>query len=282
MPFRPTVMRWMRNGAVFFKRNQFLIGISIDGIKETHNACRHDRAGGDTYEKVLQATELMDRYGVDYNILTVVNCGVAGHIEEIYRFYGRRGWKYQQYIACLDPMEERRGEKEYALQPVQYGRFLIRLFDMWYKDWKMGRQPYIRQFENYVGILLGYPPEACEQRGRCSVQYAVEADGSVYPCDFYMLDEYCLGNLNVSGLNEIDQGRSRTGFVERSEKLAPECRGCRYFFVCRGGCQRNREYNPEDDSCYNYYCQGFRLFFDNCLERMREMAQYVKTGGIRK
>lgn len=266
----------------FFKRNQFLIGISIDGIKETHNACRHDRAGGDTYEKVLQATELMDRYGVDYNILTVVNCGVAGHIEEIYRFYGRRGWKYQQYIACLDPMEERRGEKEYALQPVQYGRFLIRLFDMWYKDWKMGRQPYIRQFENYVGILLGYPPEACEQRGRCSVQYAVEADGSVYPCDFYMLDEYCLGNLNESGLNEIDQGRSRTGFVERSEKLAPECRGCRYFFVCRGGCQRNREYNPEDDSCYNYYCQGFQLFFDNCLERMREMAQYVKTGGIRK
>lgn len=256
----------------FLKENHFLVGISVDGTREIHDAYRHAKDGGVTYDRVLRSVELLERYGVDYNILTVVNDKVASHITEIYEAYRKRGWKYQQYIACLDPLGEKRGETEYALQPKQYGTFLITLFDLWYRDWKRGEQPYIRQFDNYIGILAGYQPEACDQRGYCGIQNVVEADGSVYPCDFYMLDEYRLGNLNENQMDEINEKRLETGFLQRSEKLNEGCKNCRYYGICRGGCQRNRDYDGQTDTYHNYFCESYQIFFGECLERMQEIA----------
>lgn len=260
----------------FFQENRFLIGVSLDGTEAVHDAYRHDKCGGATYQRVLQSIEGLERYGVDYNILTVVNNKVAENIAEIYAFYREKGWKYQQYIACLDPLGEERGRTKYALQPEQYGKFLITLFDLWYEDWRCGRQPNIRQFENYIGILVGYQPEACEQMGVCGIQNVVEADGSVYPCDFYMLDEYKLGNLNENRMGDIREKRLELGFRERSEKLSEECKRCKYYSICRGGCQRNRDYREESDTYHNYFCQSYRMFFDACMGRMQEIAGKVR------
>ena len=246
----------------FFKENHFLIGISVDGIKETHDCCRHDKNGGGTYDRVVKNIKMLDQYGVDYNILTVVNKAVAENITGIYEAYGKKRWMYQQYIACLDPLGEAHGKNVYALLPKQYGEFLIRLFHLWYDDWKRGRQPYIRQFDNFIGILKGISPESCEQRGICGLQNVVEADGSVYPCDFYMTDEYRLGNYNENRLDEIDKKREEIGFIERSGKLSKECTGCAYYSLCRGGCQRNRDFQEKTGYFQNYFCESYRMFFD--------------------
>ncbi len=260
----------------FFKENNFLIGISIDGIKETHDCYRHTKSGESAYDRVLQATQLLDQYGIDYNILTVVNQKVASHIKEIYAFYKERGWNFQQYIACLDPLDEEHARSAYSLRPETYGSFLTELFNLWYEDWKKGSQPYIRQFENYIGILLGYQPEACDQRGCCGIQNVVEADGSVYPCDFYMLDEYRLGNFNVNRIDEINDRRNEIGFLERSRKLKKECRECTYYSICRGGCQRNRDLDLCSGEYENYFCESYQVFFDACLERMEEIADSIR------
>ena len=191
----------------FFKENNFLVGLSLDGIRETNDIYRHAAGCGSVFERIFGAAKLLQKHGVEFNILTVVTGNTAAHIPEIYEFYRRNGLGYQQYIACLDPLEEPHGQNPYALSPKQYGEFLITLFHLWYKDWKRGRQPYIRQFENYIGILMGYRPEACDQCGICNIQNAVEADGSVYPCDFYVLDEYKLGNFNTDQLDSIDRKR---------------------------------------------------------------------------
>ncbi len=258
----------------FLKENHFLVGVSLDGTKEIHDTYRHTRKeGGPTFDLVCSAIRLMESYGVDFNILTVVNQAAAENIQEIYSFYRQKKWNYQQYIACLDPLDEPHGQNEYSLAPEQYGQFLIRLFRLWYKDWKKGRQPYIRQFENYIGILLGHFPEACDQRGTCSIQNVVEADGSVYPCDFYMLNDYCLGNFNENRLDEIDARRKEIGFLERSLKLDPDCKHCAYYRLCRGGCQRNRDWSPGIQAYQNYFCQSYRMFFDACLNEMEEIAR---------
>lgn len=186
-----------------FKENQFLIGVSVDGTEALHDRYRHDTAGNSTYERIKKNIELLEEYGVDYNILTVVTGQVAENIRDIYREYKKNGWWFQQYIACLDPFGEEPGSREYSLSPKQYGNFMIELFRMWDKDWRRGKAPYIRQFENYVGILLGYPPESCEQNGICSVQCVAEADGGAYPCDFYVMDEYRLGNYNENRIPEF-------------------------------------------------------------------------------
>lgn len=260
--------KWCR----FLVQNKFLVGLSVDGIKETHDACRHSASGAPSYDRIVRAAALMDQWQVDYNILTVVTKNVAENIEEIYKTYRRNGWNYQQYIACLEPLDEPHGKTAYAVGPGEYGSFLIKLFDLWYGDWKNGGQPYIRQFENYVGILLGYRPEACDMNGTCGVQYVAEADGSVYPCDFYVLDEWRLGNFNEDRLDAIEMQREKTGFTVRSEKLEDSCRTCRYFFICRGGCQRNRDLNVKTGMFRNYFCEGYRMFFEACLERLREIA----------
>ncbi len=264
----------------FFKENHFLLGVSVDGTKEIHNAYRHNKQGEGTYEKVLDGIRLLDRYQVDYNILTVVNQKAAANIEEIYARYQKNGWRYQQYIACLDPLEEKHGQNEYALSPEEYGSFLIRLFDLWYEECLKGRQPYIRQFENYIGILMGLYPEACDQSGTCGLQYVAEADGSVYPCDFYMLDKYCIGNFNKDQLDTIDRNRQTLGFIETSKNLSKTCKECPYHFLCRGGCQRNRDFNEQSGFYENYFCKSFFQFFETQYDKLKNATKIYQKGHL--
>ena len=258
----------------FFAKHQFLIGLSIDGVQETHDAYRHGKQSG-TYAHVLRAADLLTQYGVDFNILTVVNTQTAARIEDIYEDYRRRGWKYQQYILCLPPLGQTSADSAYVLSPEEYGNFLIRLFHLWYRDWKKNRQPYIRQFENWIGMLAGYPPEACDQYGTCGIQYVAEADGSVYPCDFYMLDDYRLGNLNENRVGQLDEVRKKIQFVERSMALDPACKACTYYPLCRCGCQRCREAVSGQHLYRNMWCESYRMFFDACLKKIQEVAAGV-------
>lgn len=259
----------------FFAKNRFLIGLSVDGMKATHDIYRKDAKGQDTYFRVLETARRLEKAGAEFNVLTVVNGRTAPKIRRIYEQYKKLGFSWQQYIACLDPIGEKQGQQEYSLTPRVYGQFLIELFDLWYLDLQKGEQPCIRQFENYIGILLGQDPEACEQRGVCSFQNIVEADGSVYPCDFYALDEYRLGNLNEDSFEVIEKRRRESRFVENSVNHTEACRSCPYFAICRGGCRRHRE-QPGTAAGENYFCESYRMFFEACLPRMREIAMRLQ------
>lgn len=259
----------------FFAENHFLIGLSVDGIKAAHDAYRKDAMGRDTYFHTLKAAEMLRDAGADFNVLTVVNAKTAPKIRRIYEQYRKLGFRWQQYIACLDPLGKTGAGEEYSLTPELYGQFLIDLFELWFLDLQKGEQPYIRQFENYVGILLGQPPESCEQRGVCSLQSIVEADGSVYPCDFYCLDEYCLGNFNEDGMETVLGRLEEKKFVEASLNHTRQCRECAYFALCRGGCRRHREHEdlPGNPAGENFFCRSYRMFFDACLPGLKKAAE---------
>ena len=252
----------------FLAEHHFLVGLSVDGVKATHDVYRKDAAGQDTYFRVLEAAKRMDRFHVDYNILTVINSKTAPKIRKIYEQFAKQGFGYQQYIACLDPLGEEQGQQEYSLTPEAYGRFLIDLFELWELDLRKGKQPYIRQFDNWIGILMGLLPEACDQRGVCGIQNVVEADGSVYPCDFYVLDEYRMGNLMDDDMEQIYRNREALGFREQSRNHPESCRACKYLQVCRGGCRRHRE--SEDH--LNLFCKSYQMFFDTHYETMKQIA----------
>ena len=256
----------------FFKENCFLVGVSLDGTEEIHNKYRKFKGEKSSYSSVMKGIECLEKHGVDYNILTVVNKDVAGNIDMIYKYYKKKGWKYQQYIECVEDFEK--AELKYSPTPKEYGDFLIKIFDLWYEDLKNNRQPFIRQFENYIGILLGYLPESCGQRGICGIQYVVEADGSVYPCDFYMLDEYCIGNFNENRLEEIDENRKKIGFIEDSRNISSACTKCDFFDLCRGGCRRNKSMRESD--YINYYCEGYKMFFKHSRRKLEEIADSLK------
>lgn len=259
--------------ADFLRENHFLVGISLDGVKDTHDVNRTDASGAGTFNRVLQAIQLLESRGVPYNILTVVNRQTAAHAGKIYNFYKRNGLQYLQFIPCLDPFGDTPGGEPYSLTAEDYGRFLCILFDLWYRDARRGEAPSIRQFENYIEMLLGYPPEACGMAGICSMQHIVEADGSVYPCDFYVLDAYRLGNLNTDDFEQIDARRRALGFLEQSRAVADGCRSCRFFPLCRGGCRRYRPVAEDGTMGRSIFCESYARFFAYAAPRLQELAR---------
>ena len=270
--------------AAFLAENHFLVGLSLDGTSAVHDLHRLDARGEGTHKRVLQAARLLAAHKVDFNILTVVTAKVAREIRSIFAFYRRNGLLYQQYIPCLDPLGEARGGHPYSLTPALYERFLKDLFDLWFEDVTAGRFLYIRYFENLVGMLLGQPPEACGMMGICSQQYVVEADGGVYPCDFYVLDEYRLGSLTTDSFDELDARREALGFVALSQQVSDECRGCTWYALCRGGCRRDREPLRADGtlSC-NYFCSAYKGFFAYAYPRLAHLANAIarNSAGMR-
>ena len=259
--------------AQFFHDNKFLIGLSIDGDKDAHDLHRVDALNKGTFTRVLKSAKLLEQYKVEFNILTVITAYTARHIKRIYSFLMKNGLTYQQYIPCLDPLEEKRGLQPYSLTPALYGDFLIRLFDCWYKDRKADTFVYIRYFENLAAVMLGHPPESCGMLGYCSIQSVIEADGSVYPCDFYMLDQYKIGNFNTDTFLDMEQAREDCGFLKESVKGLAGCTHCKFYRVCRGGCRRDRQGMHMEDIGHNYFCESYKKFFEHALPKLATLLR---------
>lgn len=259
--------------AMFLANHNFLIGLSLDGPKEIHDANRIDAKSKGSHKTVMNTVHLFEKHKVEYNILFVVNAYVARHAKKIYNYFKKNNFKYLQYIPCLDPLNESPGEHQYSLTPEKYTQFLKNLFDVWYDDIRKGNRVSVRTFDNYVGMFMGYRPEACGMIGECDCQFVVEADGGVYPCDFYVIDEWYLGNLKEKGFEELRNSDEATRFVEMSRYIDPKCKGCKWFGLCRGGCRRNREPFKENRPTLNYYCSSFMEFFDYAAPRMQELAR---------
>lgn len=267
--------------ARWLAENHVLVGVSLDGPKELHDRCRVDREGKGTFNRVMAALRMLEKHGVDYNILTVVSAANVRRGRQMYSFFKKQGFRYQQYIECLDPLGEVQGGREYSLTPERYGTFLKTVFDCWYQDMKAGHYVYNRYFENLMMILSGQMPESCNLRGVCGPQWVIEADGSVYPCDFYALDQWRLGNILTDSFEEMETAREKSGFVEWSRRLPEECRACRWLPLCRNGCRRNREPVTADAAGKNYFCAAYRDFLEYACPGLMEVYQLLRrSAGI--
>ena len=174
--------------ARFFREENFLVGISLDGTPDVHDALRPDASGDGTWTRVMQTIKLLHRYGVECNLLCVVTKQLAKKAERVYKSMKATGVRYLQFIPCLDPLGMPQGQQNYSLTPELYARFLCALFDAWYRDWKTSTYVSVRLFEDYIHLLMGGPAGTCSTTGRCGSYMVVEGSGAVYPCDFFCLD----------------------------------------------------------------------------------------------
>ncbi len=261
---------------LLFARGRFLVGVSLDGDKALHDTNRVDPQGRGSYNRVLRGIRLLEKHRVDFNILTVLTSDVCRSFRRVYNFYSKNNWDFQQYIPCLDPLGEPRGARPWSLTPERYAQYLKTAFDCWYGDILSGRKKYHRYFDNLLLLLDGQPPEACGMGGICGMQYVVEADGCVYPCDFYMLDQYQLGNLNEDSFADLDRRREELRWIEQSREQAAECAVCPWHALCRGGCRRDRDYF-EAGIGINYFCAAYREFFPYAYPRLVQVHQLLSA-----
>lgn len=254
--------------AEFLSKHQFLVGLSLDGPAELHDLNRRDNQGKRTHDRIMKTVRLFEKHKVEYNILCVVTGKNAKSIQRIYQFYKKNNFKWLQFIPCLEPLEQERGTESYHLSVRSYGDFLIRIFDLWYQDLQKGEYVSIRHLDNWLKILLGEPAESCDMVGHCSIQFVIEGDGGVYPCDFYVLDQWRLGTVGEQSFAELAQSETAERFIRSSLAVPEKCRGCPVRPVCRNGCRRNRLMTESGAAGENYYCEAYRRFF---MERAREL-----------
>ena len=258
--------------ASFLHDEGFLVGLSLDGPKKTHDLYRHDKGGNGTFKDVFNTMRLLQKADVDHNILITVTEDTARHADEVYDFMKRNGEAHLQFIPCIDPMEGR-GTRPWSLTAGSYGRFLIRLFKLYKRDWERGSYVSVRYFDNLVHLLLTGVAEECGMNGRCGDYFVVEADGTLYPCDFYVLDGYCLGDIHECTFDEADKRRHELGFVEASLKVEDECRTCQWYRLCRGGCRRDREDFQDGGLKKSCLCPAYKAFFSACANDIAAIAK---------
>lgn len=248
------------------REGNFLVGVSLDGTQMLHDANRPDAAGNGTWARVTENLKRLRRENVAYNILCVVTDEMTPHTRAV--FAALREHAFLQFIPCLEPLD---GSGEARLHAENYGHFLVELFDAYAQAQYAGKPVSIRLLDSYLAMLAGYPPDSCALSGHCGQYCVVEADGSVYPCDFYALDEWRLGNIRDSAFPRLQAGETAKRF-RRPLETAQECKTCAYWGLCRGGCRREREHTPDGKS---RWCEGLKLFFAQRGQQLQALSRRV-------
>lgn len=255
---------------LFLKQHDFLVGLSLDGTKELHDLYRVDARQEGTWSRVCTSLRLLETHRVRTNILCVVTAQCARHPEKVYNQLKSLGARYFQFIPCLDPLGHPGKGPGYSLTAESYGKFLCRMFDLWYRDWV--RQDYcsIRLFEDYINILLGTPQgTTCSACGNCGGYLVVEGDGSVYPCDFFALDQWKLGSIRENTIPELFASPQHREFLGLRQHPPAECAACPWQRLCRGGCT-NDWVGSEPR---NRHCTALRAFFAHAQQRLLTVAR---------
>ena len=253
----------------FFKENNFLVGISLDGDKKVHDSSRYDHIKSGSFDKVMKAITHLKKARVDFNILSVVTNQNSQHIQKAYSFFQEEGFHYLQFIPCLAPIGE---EQALTLSKENYFTFLDQLFECYYQDLLSGKMVSIRYFDNLIGMLLRYEPQSCDLRGICSYNLVVESNGDLYPCDFYVLDQCKLGNITTDSLASIYQDKKWLNFLHESCKTLEKCKKCAFYALCRGGCKRHRQNILNGELFDNVFCESYYHFLSKNIRKLEHLA----------
>lgn len=259
--------RW----AAFFKEHDFLVGISVDGYRELHDYIRLDASGKGTYARALRAFHLLQDAGVQVNALTVLTEQLARHPQQAFNALIREHIDHVQYIPCLPGLDEE--ADEFSLTPHAFASFYTSLLGMWLRELDRGRYVSIWLFENIMQMVLGRYPSQCGMLGRCSPQFVVEGDGSVYPCDFYALDEYRCGDICSDTLEEMATCDTMRAFLTELRRACDRCGDCPFEGICHRNCKRlNVAYYDRE------YC-GLRAFLEAGYRDLARAARLLTSGG---
>ena len=282
----------------FFKEQGWLVGVSVDGTQEMHDAYRKAKGGGPSHHKVMQGIRLLQKHGVEWNALAVVNDLNAGHPKEFYRFFKEIGCRFIQFTPIVERMlthadgrqlaaveeEGTGGMMPFSVSPEQWGDFLIGIFDEWVKE-DVGEY-FVQLFDATLANWMGVQPGICTLARTCGHAGAIEWNGDVFACDHFVFPQYRLGNLREKSLVEMMYSPQQREFGRAKQTALPrQCRECRWLFACNGECPKNRFARTADgEKGLNFLCSGYRRFFEHVAPYMdwmkRELMANRPPAGI--
>jgi uncharacterized protein len=288
--------------ASFFKQNNFLVGLSLDGPKELHDIYRVNKGGQGSFDQVMRGWEILKKHTVDVNILCTVNAANGDHPLEVYHFFrDELNGQYMQFIPIVErataetlalanqgwsehpgsdrPLYTQNGDlvTERSVKPDQFGRFLISIFNEWIKG-DVGKV-FVQSFDVALANWLGQPSLCIFQR-TCGESLVLEHNGDLYACDHFVEPAFLLGNIKKTHMIDLVSSNQQHKFgQDKYDSLPQYCRECEVLFACYVECPRNRFIHaPSGEPGLNYLCAGYKQFFNHIDQPMRMMAHLLRSG----
>lgn len=275
----------------FFKDNNWLVGVSIDGPQEFHDEYRRNKMGAPSFRKVMQGINLLKKHGVEWNAMAVVNDFNADYPLDFYHFFKEIECRYIQFAPIVERILPRKDGRhlaspmdangaplaDFSVSPEQWGKFLCTIFDEWVRH-DVG-QYFIQLFDATLANWIGEQPGVCTMARTCGHAGVMEYNGDVYSCDHFVFPEYKLGNIRTSTLVEMMYSPRQQQFGnDKFDRLPDQCRRCKYLFACNGECPKNRfAVTADGQPGLNYLCAGYHRFFEHVAPYMDYMANELKN-----
>ncbi|MBK6539330.1 MAG: anaerobic sulfatase maturase [Ignavibacteria bacterium] len=284
----------------FFKKNNFLVGLSVDGPREIHDTYRVDRGSQGTFDKVMKGLNLLQRHKVEYNILCTVNAANENHGRTVYRFFrdelkakwiqfipiveratsetieiANQGWSIQKDRKRLFYTQTGNLVTERTVGALQYGRFLVDIFEEWVRHdvGKVFVQLFDVTLESYIGRHM-----LCIHAPTCGYGPALEHNGDLYSCDHFVEPDYLLGNIHKTHMQDLVSSPEQRKFGrDKLDSLTAQCQKCEVRQLCNGGCPKDRfALSKDGEQGQNYLCPGLELFFTHTRSAMLEMLKLLE------
>lgn len=264
------------NWCRFLAERHFLVGISLDGPKDLHDIYRLDHAGNGTWDRVMTGISNCRNYGVEFNILVLLNDKNVKHPDLLFDFFARMGVQFLQFVPCVEKDPTTGKPTEYSISPEEYGVFLCRIFDRWL-DWGPTKLS-VRIFDSLLSYCLGRGPTECTFGRYCNDYIVVEHNGDAFCCDFYVEQAARLGNIMETPIEQLADSSVKREFGYAKARLGNACLICRYLDICRGGCPKDRRAIAGNINMPSYFCVGYKQFFAHAMPKLRELASKLHRG----
>lgn len=276
----------------FFKDNNMLVGISIDGTEQNQDHYRRTKSGASTFKRVIKGIELLHKHKVEFNTLSVVNDYNVSMARETYRFLKQIGSGFMQFLPVVERIADDGNERslklvaplhgkaelaQWTVNAVDYGKFLITIFDEWVRN--DVAKYYVQIFDATLANYAGENPGICVFNETCGDALAMEHNGDIYACDHFVYPEYYLGNIFKTPLKDLVKSQRQFDFgINKRNQLPVYCLRCDVRYACHGECPKHRFLlTPDGQPGLNYLCEGFKLFFKHVEPYMEFMAKELKA-----
>ncbi len=266
----------------FFKENNWLVGNSIDGPQEFHDEYRLTKQGRPSFVNVMRGINLLNKHGVEWNAMAVVNDFNGDYPLDFYHFFKDINCKYIQFTPIVERIRQHEdgrilaspdeesidGVTDFSVSPEQWGNFLCTIFDEWVRN-DVGEY-YIQLFDATLANWAGVTPGICSMAETCGHAGIMEFNGDVYSCDHFVFPEYKLGNIYTQSLIEMMNSPRQIAFGQNKRNALPQqCKECDFLFACHGECPKNRfAKTATGEPGLNYLCAGYHRFFKHVAPYM--------------
>lgn len=258
----------------FFKKNEFSVGISLDGPREINNLTRVYADGRGSFDDIMKSIELMKSKDLRFGVITVLTRDNMNKTEEIYNFFKDNNLraKVNPLICCG------RTEKyidELSISPKDMSDTILKYFDLWIDDKNPADLDPLTCLTSY---MLGNSSKECCYSGNCFSNFvSIAANGDIYPCGrFVGNSDFKMGNINNDSMKDVFQNHPLYKEIEERQEKLKDCKKCDVNSLCRGGCSHHAYVAYGTINERDYFCEGRKLLYAKMASKILEKIKEVK------